>query len=127
MNVGELFKVLNNNDNFINYCSTGQTVEEIINKAITDEELMSILTLLVNDISVIKSKMSIVIGQIKKKTEKNTKQIQELEELEEQCEDFKHKPLNPENTVWFNYKENKFFEVINEKRRLVVGHFEWYY
>jgi hypothetical protein len=67
--IGELFKVLNNNETFINYCLTWQTIEEIIDQSINDTDLMNGLTTLVDDISLIKNKMSIVIGQIKKKAE----------------------------------------------------------
>lgn len=65
--IGELFKVLGNNQDFLNYIVEGhknnQTVKEIIDVAITNEALMTILMGVIDDVSVIMSKMDIVISQ----------------------------------------------------------------
>ena len=78
-NIGNLFKVLGNNEKFNNYLengkNTGKSNNEIIDDAINDSELMEILYESVSDIKIIMQKMDVMIGQksknLSKKVDKN--------------------------------------------------------
>jgi ABC-type Zn2+ transport system substrate-binding protein/surface adhesin len=83
--IGELFKNLGKNEIFANYCNeitNEKTNNEIINLALNDENLMSILKNIINNEEIIKNKMDIIIGQKRKTLEKlNNKKIIEVKNI----------------------------------------------
>ena len=81
--IGELFKVLGNNEIFFNYCKeidNNISINEIIDRAIKDTELMLILNNIIEDNDIIKKKMEIIIGQKKKMFEKKNEKKPEKNE-----------------------------------------------
>ena len=83
--IGELFKYLGKNQKFSTYCNELQNnkkTEEIINLAFQDEQLLSELKNIINDESIIKNKMEVIIGQ-KRKSLESKKQKDEKEQKEE--------------------------------------------
>jgi hypothetical protein len=115
--IGQLFKVLGNNSIFLNYIQPNKTRSEIIDDAIEDEELMSVLTPLVDDVSVIRSKMDIIVGQrMKKMVEEAPSDTFSL---------FIHKPLNVENVVLLC--DSCYLERVGLSIRLVNKDIEMFY
>lgn len=139
-NVGELFKILGNNAIFLNYIKIGFTVQDILENALNNVELMDILTQLVSDVSTIRTKMEIIIGQkLKKqkviKTEESKEEeikVIESEEIKLEIEEIKdpfshmmHKPINPANVVWL--WSTCYMERIDHRVRLINRDTEMYY
>jgi hypothetical protein len=135
--IGELFKVLGNNEVFNSYCQdTTKTNIEIVNESFDNAELMLILRNIVQDDSIIKSKMDIIIGQ-KRKNANKPKQQEQVKPLhdndaEEQFEEeqlsvveFKFKPLNPQNVIYLN--DYSYLERVDHRTRLVTLEHEMYY
>jgi hypothetical protein len=131
--IGELFKVLGNNEVFNSYCQdTTKTNIEIVNESFDNAELMLILRNIVQDDSIIKSKMDIIIGQKKKNASKPKQQeivkiVDDNNEVEEDLPviEFKFKPLNPENVVYLN--DYSYLERVDHRTRLVTLEHEMYY
>lgn len=136
--IGELFKILGKNEKFSNYCKeieNGKSINEIIEMAMNDIELMTILNNIIEDNEVIKNKMEVIIGQKKKVYEKN-KIIENKENKEEKMEkiekntekdiEYKYKPFNFNNIVYSN--EDFYMEKCdNNIMRLVTIDYEIYY
>ena len=73
--VGELFKFLGSNDVFLELCKdTEKTSEQIIADVFENEELIAQLRNIIQDDSIIKSKMDILIGQKRKNQNKKQEQ-----------------------------------------------------
>lgn len=147
-NIGELFKFLGNNETFTNYIKeieNGKSINEIVDLATNDEELMEKLTALVSDVSLIKNKMEVLIGQKKKsfdkKNETNAANSNKKQKLNDSSMEtatatatttttdpfskFSYKPFDVNNTVFLD--ENIYLERIDLRLRLVTTEFELYY
>ena len=149
-NVGELFKILGNNAIFLNYIKIGFTVQDILENALNNVELMDILTQPVSDVSIIRTKMEIIIGQKLKKQkvikteeskeeeikvietvenelkEEESEEIKlEIEEIEDPFSHMMHKPINPANVVWL--WSTCYMERIDHRVRLINRDTEMYY
>jgi hypothetical protein len=143
-NVGELFKILGNNAIFLNYIKNGFTVQDILENALNNVELMDILTQLVSDVSTIRTKMEIIIGQKLKKQKPKEEEIKvietvenefdeneseeiklEIEEIEDPFSHMMHKPINPANVVWL--WSTCYMERIDHRVRLINRDTEMYY
>jgi hypothetical protein len=139
--VGELFKFLGSNEVFLELCKdTEKTSEQIIADVFENEELIAQLRNIIQDDSLIKSKMDILIGQKKKnqnkkpdqkqsqdkKQDKQDKQDkQEDKQEEENKKEFKHVPINPTKVI---YLDNfAYIEQVDHRMRLVTHDYEMYY
>ena len=138
-NIGELFKILGKNEIFTNYVKeveNNKSIDEIIDLALNDGALMEQLTSVVSDVSVIKNKMEVIIGQKKKSYDKKNNESAILENpvsvsvsvpvlITDKFSRFNYKPFNQNNIVWLN--EDNYLEKIDYKLRLVNIDFELYY
>jgi hypothetical protein len=134
-NIGELFKILGKNEIFANYVKeieNNKSIDEIIELALNDDVLMEQLTVVVSDVSVIKNKMEVIIGQKKKSYDKKNNESAILENsvhvpvlITDKFSRFTYKPINENNIVWLN--EDNYLEKIDYKLRLVNIDFELYY
>ena len=135
--VGELFKFLGSNDIFLDLCKDSEkTNPQIIADVFQNEELITKLRNIVQDDSIIKSKMDILIGQKRKNQNKKQDQKQEqkqdqdkkLEQEQdplEETKEFKHTPINESNVI---YLDNfAYIERVDHRMRLVTHDFEMYY
>jgi len=132
--VGELFKFLGSNDIFLDLCKdSGKTNQQIIANVFENEELISKVRTIIQDDSLIKSKMDILIGQKRKnqnkKQEKNQKQeqpfVNKSQEEVVEVKEFKHLPINPSKVI---YLDNfAYMEQVDHRIRLVTHDFEMYY
>jgi len=136
--VGELFKFLGSNDVFLDLCKdTEKTNQQLIEVVFQNEELISQLRNIIQDDSIIKSKMDILIGQKRKNQNKKQEQKQdktqqpennEQQENKEQPEnkkEFKHGPINPSKVI---YLDNfAYIEQVDNRMRLVTHDYEMYY
>ena len=137
--VGELFKFLGSNNVFLDLCKDSEkTNPQIIEDVFQNEELIAKLRNIVQDDSIIKSKMDILIGQKRKnqnkkqdqkqdqtnKQEQDKKLEQEQDPLEE-TKEFKYTPINESNVT---YLDNfAYIERVEHRMRLVTHDFEMYY
>ena len=135
--VGELFKFLGSNDVFLDLCKdTEKTNQQLIEVVFQNEELIAQLRNIIQDDSIIKSKMDILIGQKRKSQNKKQeqkphsankeqdKQEQENKE-EENKKEFKHAPINPSKVI---YLDNfAYIEQVDHRMRLVTHDYEMYY
>ena len=136
--VGELFKFLGSNDVFLDLCKdTEKTNQQLIEVVFQNEELIAQLRNIIQDDSIIKSKMDILIGQKRKNQNKkqeqkphsaNKEQDQKQDQVEEQPEikkEFKHVPINPAKVI---YLDNfAYIEQVDHRMRLVTHDYEMYY
>jgi len=139
--VGELFKFLGSNDIFLDLCKNSEkTNSQIIEDVFQNEELITKLRNIVQDDSIIKSKMDILIGQKRKsqnkkpeqekKPDQDKKQDQKQEQEQEQPEnkevkEFKYTPINESNVI---YLDNiAYIERVEHRMRMVTHDFEMYY
>jgi FKBP-type peptidyl-prolyl cis-trans isomerase len=139
--VGELFKFLGSNDVFLELCKdTEKTSEQIIADVFENEELIAQLRNIIQDDSIIKSKMDILIGQKRKNQNKKQEQKQnqdkkqeeqkqddkqEDKQEEENKKEFKHVPINPSKVI---YLDNfAYIELVDHRMRLVTHDYEMYY
>jgi hypothetical protein len=127
--VGELFKFLGSNNVFLDLCNDSEkTNPQIIEDVFQNEELIAKLRNIVQDDSIIKSKMDILIGQ--KRKNQNKKQDQKQDQKQEQdpleeTKEFKHTPINESNVI---YLDNfAYIERVDHRMRLVTHDFEMYY
>jgi len=139
-NIGQLFKTLGNNSTFLGYITQDKTSAEIIDQAMSDETLMSELLNIVNDVSLIKSKMDIVIGQRLKSMKKvvepeniivsiSDADVQDQDQDQDQDPDpftlFTQKPINKENVIFL--WSTCYLERVGLKTRLVNEDIEMFY
>jgi hypothetical protein len=131
-NIGQLFKTLGNNSTFLGYITQDKTSAEIIDQAISDETLMSELLNIVNDVSLIKSKMDIVIGQRLKSMKKVVESeniIVSISDTPDQCQDpftlFTQKPINKDNVIFL--WSTCYLERVGKTTRLVNKDIEMFY
>jgi hypothetical protein len=129
-NIGLLFKTLGNNTTFLGYINTDKTSTQIIDDATSDETLMTELLQIVDDVTLIKSKMDIVIGQrlktAKKATESENIAISINEpDVQDPFSGFVKKPINKDNVVFL--WETCYLERVGLKTRLVNEDIEMYY
>jgi hypothetical protein len=131
--VGELFKFLGSNNVFLDLCKDSEkTNPQIIDDVFQNEELITKLRNIVQDDSIIKSKMDILIGQKRKSQNKkpDQKQDQKQEQKQEQdpleeTKEFKHTPINESNVT---YLDNfAYIERVDHRMRLVTHDFDMYY
>lgn len=145
--VGELFKFLGSNDVFLDLCKDSEkTNPQIIADVFQNEELIVKIRNIVQDDSIIKSKMDILIGQKRKnqnkkpdqKQEQNKKQDQDKKQDQkqeqtnnqeqyqlEENKEFKYTPINESNVT---YLDNfAYIERVEHRMRLVTHDFEMYY
>ena len=98
--IGELFKYLGKNQKFNTYCNELQNNkknEEIINLVFQDEELLKEIKNIIDDESVIKNKMEIIIGQ-KRKALESKKQKEETKTIQiEQTKQNKEQSIKSKN------------------------------
>ena len=127
--VGELFKFLGSNNVFLDLCKDSEkTNPQIIEDVFQNEELIAKLRNIVQDDSIIKSKMDILIGQ--KRKNQNKKQDQKQDQKQEQdpleeTKEFKHTPINESNVI---YLDNiAYIERVEHRMRMVTHDFEMYY
>jgi hypothetical protein len=120
--MNQLFKVLGNSEIFLDYINQFDTAKEIIDVALSDEKLMSLLTPLVDDVEMIRTKMEVVVGQrMKKKVNKfNDEKEKEKEEQEEEKEEEKK-----EKGIWL--WPTCYLERVGTQMRLVNDGIEMYY
>lgn len=149
--IGELFKTLGKNEVLENYCKemeNGASNNEILEEALNNEELMTLLRNIINDDSVIKNKMDVIIGQKRKAFEKNQqKELYEStqfnqsnnkqhknekveDKIDEEDEDVFiptviSRPFNEDKAVWLG--NWAFIEVVDHRTRMVTTDFECYY
>ena len=136
--VGELFKFLGSNDIFLDLCKdSGKTNQQIIEDVFQNEELIGKVRNIIQDDSLIKSKMDILIGQKKKNQNKkpeqkphsaNKEQDQKQDQVEEQQEtkkEFKHVPINPSKVIYLD--DFAYIEQVGHRMRLVTRDYEMYY
>jgi hypothetical protein len=123
--VGELFKFLGSNNVFLDLCKNSEkTNSQIIEDVFQNEELITKLRNIVQDDSIIKSKMDILIGQKRKSQNKKPEQKQEQPENKE-VKEFKYTPINESNVI---YLDNiAYIERVEHRMRLVTHDFEMYY
>jgi len=134
--VGELFKFLGSNDVFLDLCKDSEkTNPQIIEEVFQNEELIAKIRNIVQDDSIIKSKMDILIGQKRKNQNKKQDQKQEQDKKQqtnkqeqdqlEEIKEFKHTPINQSNVT---YLDNfAYIERVDHRMRLVTHDFEMYY
>jgi hypothetical protein len=133
--VGELFKFLGSNDVFLDLCKDSErTNPQIIEDVFQNEELIAKIRNIVQDDSIIKSKMDILIGQKKKSQNKKLDQKQEQDQDKKQeqeqpenkeVKEFKYTPINESNVT---YLDNfAYIERVDHRMRLVTHDFEMYY
>jgi hypothetical protein len=134
--VGELFKFLGSNDVFLELCKdTEKTNQQLIEVVFQNEELIAQLRNIIQDDSIIKSKMDILIGQKRKnqnkkqdKTQQQDKTQEDKQENKEQPEtkkEFKHAPINASKVI---YLDNfAYIEQVDHRMRLVTHDYEMYY
>ena len=142
-NIGELFKVLGNNEIFNSYCQdkTKSNVD-VLNESINNEEIMNILRNIVNDDNIIKSKMDVIIGQKRKNSNKQKTTnvstissrnetevvstcVEDDKEVEERKIEFKFEPINPYNVIYLN--DYAYLERVGIQMRLVTVDYEIFY
>ena len=144
-NIGELFKVLGNNEIFNSYCQdkTKSNID-VLNESINNEEIMNILRNIVNDDNIIKSKMDVIIGQKRKNYNKqktnDVSTISSRNEIENESEneneiktnhveenkiEFKFEPINPYNVIYLN--DYAYLERVGIQMRLVTVDYEILY
>ena len=142
-NVGELFKVLCNNEIFNSYCQdkTKSNID-VLNESINNEEIMNVLRNIVNDDNIIKSKMDVIIGQKRKNSNKQKTNnvstissrnetevvstcVEDDKELEERKIEFKFEPINPYNVIYLN--DYAYLERVGIQMRLVTVDYEIFY
>lgn len=142
-NVGELFKVLGNNEIFNSYCQdkTKSNID-VLNESINNEEIMKVLRNIVNDDNIIKSKMDVIIGQKRKNSNKQktnnvstissrnetevvSTDVEDDKELEERKIEFKFEPINQYNVIYLN--DYAYLERVGIQMRLVTVDYEIFY
>ena len=129
--VGELFKFLGSNNVFLDLCKdTEKTNQQLIEVVFQNEELIAQLRNIIQDDSLIKSKMDILIGQ--KRKSQNKKQDQDKKhddtlQLEEQenKKEFKYVPINPSKVIYLD--DFAYIEQVGHRMRLVTRDYEMYY
>jgi hypothetical protein len=142
-NVGELFKVLGNNEIFNSYCQDKtKSNDNVLNESFNNEELMTILRSIVNDDNVIKSKMEVIIGQKRKNANKQktnnvttisstnetvsaSTRVEEEKEIEETKPKFAFEPINQDNVIYLN--DHSYLERVGIQMRLVTVDYELFY
>ena len=129
--VGELFKFLGSNDIFLDLCKDSEKINsQIIEDVFQNEELIIKLRNIVQDDSIIISKMDILIGQKRKSQNKKPDQKQDQDQKQEQdqleeAKEFKYTPINESNVI---YLDNfAYIERVEHRMRLVTHDFEMYY
>ena len=135
--VGELFKFLGSNDIFLDLCKdTEKTSEQIIADVFENEELIAKVRTIIQDDSLIKSKMDILIGQKRKsqnkkpdqkqsQDKKQDKQDKQEQEQPEFKKEFKHLPINPSKVIYLD--DFAYIEQVDHRMRLVTHDCEMYY
>jgi hypothetical protein len=133
--VGELFKFLGSNDVFLDLCKdTEKTSEQIIADVFENEELIAKVRTIIQDDSLIKSKMDILIGQKRKSQNKKPDQKQsqdkkqdpqDKEDTQEPKKEFKHVPINPSKVIYLD--DFAYIEQVDHRMRLVTHDCEMYY
>jgi hypothetical protein len=137
--VGELFKFLGSNDIFLDLCKDNEkTSEQIIADVFENEELIAQLRNIIQDDSLIKNKMDILIGQKRKNQNKKPEQKQsqdkkqdpqdkqpETKEQQETKKEFKHVPINPSKVIYLD--DFAYIEQVDHRMRLVTHDCEMYY
>ena len=136
--VGELFKFLGSNDVFLDLCKdTEKTSEQIIANVFENEELIAKVRTIIQDDSLIKSKMDILIGQKRKSQNKKPDQKQsqdkkqdkqdkqDKEDKQEPKKEFKHVPINPSKVIYLD--DFAYIEQVDHRMRLVTHDCEMYY
>jgi hypothetical protein len=123
--IGELFKILGKNEIFSKYCKeieNEKSNNDIIDLAINDIELMNILNNVVSDISIIKNKMDVIIGQKRKLYNKNKDPEDNLLKINKNPEtNDKKKNINKEEESIDTYEEES---VDTDEEEPVVFKFE---
>jgi hypothetical protein len=149
--IGELFKTLGKDETFIKYVNeieNNKTNSEIIDLAFEDNDFITRIKSIIDDESIIRNKMDIIIGQKRKnlesKKEKDKKAIIPLpstkdddkvivEESPDNIQDddndneyhLKFQPYNNDKTTWLN--KYCFVERFDHRMRLVNHDIEMYY
>jgi len=129
--IGELFKFLGANELFQGLCqNTEKTNQQIIETVFQNDEVITTLKTFVQDETVIRSKLDILIGQKRKNQNKKQEQVKQ-EQKEDQNQDkeevrsFKFAPINPLKVVYLD--SFAFVEQIGNTMRLVTHNHEMYY
>ncbi len=123
--IGELFKNLSKNNIFNEICKkmeNGLSNNQVIEEAMNNEELITELKNILDDVNIIKSKMEIIIGQKRKGIEKQKEKLvqnnntnnnnnksdqnseKEIKMNNDEFSFFKNKPQNKNNVTWINDK-----------------------
>jgi hypothetical protein len=127
--IGEFFKFLGSNSDFHTLCQDAdKSVDQIIEDVFQNDGLISSLRTIVQDDSIIRSKMSVVIGQKRKQTHPKNKKEDEEEEVTKKNDDivvFAYNPLNVSNVMYLD--KNFYTEKVDHRIRLVTRDYEMYY
>lgn len=104
MNIGIFFKEIHNNIIFNKYCKelTVDNQTEIINKVLSNSDLINVLLNIINDYEIVKSKIELIIGQKVKKIPVIKEVEIEVEDEDDEC----NKPL-------LYYQKTKLFTIIS--------------
>lgn len=109
MNISIFFKEIHNNIIFNEYCKelTVDNQTEIINKVLSNSDLINVLLNIINDYEIVKSKIELIIGQKVKKIPVIKPIVKEVEiEVDEDEDDECNKPL-------LYYQKTKLFTIIS--------------
>lgn len=135
--IGELFKFLGANELFQGLCQNAEkTNQQIIETVFQNDEVITTLKTFVQDETVIRSKIDILIGQKRKNQNKKQEQVkqEQTEEKQQQVDQdqdkeevrsFKSAPINPLKVVYLD--SFAFVEQIGNTMRLVTHDYEMYY
>ena len=127
--IGEFFKFLGSNSDFHTLCQDAdKSVDQIIEDVFQNDGLISSLRTIVQDDSIIRSKMSVAIGQKRKQTQPKNKKEDEEEEVTKKNDDivvFAYNPLNVSNVMYLD--KNFYTEKVDHRIRLVTRDYEMYY
>jgi hypothetical protein len=124
-NVGELFKFLGANETFDSFCKDSEkTNEQIIESCFQDEELATAMRNFVQDDTIIKNKMSILIGQKRKQKSKGESNSKSDENVPKPIE-YKYKPIDITKVIYL--EDFAYIEPVDHRMRLVTLDYELYY
>ena len=120
--IGELFAFLGSNQEFHLLCQdTTKSANQIMDEVFQNEELVSSLRKFVQDDTIIKTKMNVVIGQKRKSKGEASK----VEASKDNIIEFIHKPLDVTNVIQLN--DYSYMEKVGHQFRLVTTEYEMYY